>query len=972
MNGHAQVPRDASCSSRRCSFAVQLLCTSLFTVFLAWNPWGWGSNTVRANQEKLSSLCIEIGRFDGTVVKGEASPAPSEGVEEAQRGVAPRNAGGPERLENTGSRPRFIPYSILARNDENDDIAHLSAPPSVRESESTGTPVGGPLTGRGLIWLLGSIGLMVQTPPPKRPFKKRKQAKDLQTGSGGFITTILEALPHPFSVIDAENCTVSLANSAARMSEPAADGARSWGCGGDTPSMQSEDFELVEEVRRTGRPAVIEQARCTNDGHKTYHEVHGYPVFDSSQRLTHIVKCSLDITRHRKAEEKLRQSEEKHKEILAGIEEGYYESDLEGNILMANDSLSAILGYSAKEINEIGYRGLFPEHEWRNVKNVFETVFQTAKPSMISSAEILRKDGAMAYLDISVALVKKPFGSEQVSGFRGIVRDVTHRRCTEEAIQREWSRLSSMLDGNPIPTFVIDRGHRVVLWNRACETLTGISKENVLGDEIDSTVFHSGPRKPTLADVVLESDEPAMEKWFGKKNLARSSTVPDAYEASDLMIMKGVKRYLYSIAARLKDPKGRLIGAIETLQDMTEREELQRQLQHAQKMEAVGTLAAGMAHEFNNILMGIQGYAQLVCTNGDTKDSHVHYMQQILMSCGRAAGLIKKMLIFARPDTGERQPTHVNTIVNSVLQILRQTIPPQIELKSDLAGDLPHVMAVPSQMEQVLMNLGVNGRDAMPDGGALTFRTKLTELDKEFVSNHTWAKMGTYVEISVEDNGSGIREEYIEHVFDPFFTTKEPGKGTGLGLSIVYSIVKNHKGHILAESEPGNGSCFRVFLEVEKTPTADYRDPKSITSLPAASREEKIVEAQQGRGERVLVVDDEEQVREVAEGILNTFGYQTVPASNGREAVEVYRKALEEGSPFSLVILDKAMPVMDGDACLLALMELDPEVRVLFTTGYADEPMRKHAIASGAKGFLHKPFDLENLLGAVKKVLDPR
>ena len=918
MNGSAKALRDTCYSSRRNSFALQLLCTSLLALFLAWNPWGWGQTPARTGQEKVSPPFLEMKHFDRLVTKGEG-------------------------------------YSI----------------PSTTESEVPATPAGKPLTGTGLIWLLGSLGLMVQTPPPTGAFKKRKQKKDFQAGPGSFITTIFEALPHPFSVIDAENCAVTMANSAARMSEPTTDGTCSWE-GGDAPSMQPADFELVEEVRRTGSPTVVEQVRCTNDGHKTYHEVHAYPVFDETQRLTHVIKCSLDITRHRKAEEKLRQSEEKHKEILAGIEEGYYESDLAGNILMSNDSLSAILGYSPEEMKDISYRGLFSKHEWRNARNVFEAVLQTGKPSMISSAEILRKDGTTAYLDISVALVKKPFGSDQVSGFRGIVRDVTHRRCTEEAIQREWSRLSSMLDGNPIATFVIDRNHRIVLWNRACETLTNIPKENVLGEMIDSTVFHSGIKRPTLADLVLESDEPAMEKWFGKKNLSRSSTVPDAYEASDLFIMQGVKRYLYFIAARLRDSKGRLIGAIETLQDMTEREELQRQLQHAQKMEAVGTLAAGMAHEFNNILMGIQGYAQLVCTNGETKDSNVHYMQQILLSCGRAAGLIKKMLIFARPDTGEKQATQVNAVVNSVMQILRQTIPPQIELKSDLDEALPPVMAVPSQLEQVLVNLGVNGRDAMPEGGQLTFRTQLTEIDKEFVANHSWAKMGTYVEIAVEDNGDGIREEHIEHVFDPFFTTKEPGKGTGLGLSIVYSIVKNHKGHILAESEPGKGSCFRVFLEVEKTRTAGFREPRSVNGLPAGSHEEKMMETHKGRGERVLVVDDEEQVREVAEGILNTFGYQTVAASNGREAVELYRKSLEDDRPFALVLLDKGMPVMDGDACLVALLELDPKVRVLFTTGYADEPLRNHAIESGATGFLHKPFDLENLLSAVKKVLDPQ
>jgi signal transduction histidine kinase/ActR/RegA family two-component response regulator len=537
-------------------------------------------------------------------------------------------------------------------------------------------------------------------------------------------------------------------------------------------------------------------------------------------------------------------------------------------------------------------------------------------------------------------------------------QEINERRSAEEAVMKERQRLEIILDGNPIPTFVIDLNHNVVIWNRACENLTGIIKQVALGRPLNQQIFYQNETMPALADLVLDMDERALQQYYREKKLFRSNAIAEAYEAADQLTVGGVlKKNIYFLAARLRDDSGKVIGAIETLQDITEKEQLQVQLQRSQKMEAVGTLAAGMAHEFNNILAAIQGYVQLMKMKIETDNPLAEYIVDIDTSCQRAAGLTRKMLTFSRSEIGEKKLVKINHLVDGMHRLLRQTLPAQIELEMNLQPNLPFISAEGNQLEQVLLNLAVNARDAMPNGGTLTIKTGRVELDEYFCNTHSLARPGQYIIIEVQDTGKGMLAHVIEHIFEPFFTTKEPGKGTGLGLSIVYSIIKHYGGHILAESQLHKGSCFKIYLPVEDEVCEEV-----------STHEVEPVHAT-GAGEHILVVDDEPHLREIAKEVLTTSGYQVSEAANGQEAVNVYKEHRENGSRVDLVMLDMSMPVMDGKTCMKCLRGIDPSVPILITTGHTDGT---DMLKATANGILFKPFSLSSLLQEVKKILEQK
>jgi signal transduction histidine kinase len=395
--------------------------------------------------------------------------------------------------------------------------------------------------------------------------------------------------------------------------------------------------------------------------------------------------------------------------------------------------------------------------------------------------------------------------------------DVTERRRGEEAL-RESQFLSAMLDAIPIPTVVLDRQRRVVLWNRASESFAAIPRERLLGRPLDLSSLYRGKSAPILAEMILEMGEAGVLERHGHKGIRRDEVHAEALVGTGRIWVRGEERLTTFVATPLHGPTGEVVGAIQCGQDITEREQLQRQLRHGQKMRAVGTLAGGIAHEFNNILAAIQGYVQLMAMQMKPEDPLREYTREMEAGCQRAARLIRKIITFSRLDEGERFPMQVNPVVAAVERVLRQGLPAGVELELSLDAGLPLVKADPIELEQVLLGLGANARDAMPHGGRLRIETRLKHLDEAFCRTHHWARVGPFVVISVEDTGEGMPPQVLERVFEPFFTTKEPGKGTGLGLSVAYAIVKSHGGYILAESPvpggDGQGSCVRVYLPV--------------------------------------------------------------------------------------------------------------------------------------------------------------
>ena len=403
----------------------------------------------------------------------------------------------------------------------------------------------------------------------------------------------------------------------------------------------------------------------------------------------------------------------------------------------------------------------------------------------------------------------------------------------------------------------------------------------------------------------------------------------------------------------VRDLSGRIVNVVIVKRDVTKEVRLQRQLLHAQKMEAVGTLAGGIAHDFNNLLQVTLGYSELLLSSRKEDDPEYEDLSRILQAAKSGADLVQRLLTFSRKVEPRTVPLNLNKHIVQVQKLLRRTIPKMIDIQEDLSADLAKINADPVQMEQVLMNLAVNASDAMPNRGKLTLETRNVTLDEEYCRTNVSAHPGDYVVLTVSDTGQGMDKKTIEHIFEPFYTTKELGRGTGLGLAMVYGIVKQHGGFITCYSEVGRGTAFNAYF-----PATDKHQDLGV---------KKIGEILASGSETILLVDDEQPVRELGERILGKAGYTVLVASNGIEARDLFTG---NGKKVDLVILDLIMPDMGGQECLGELLKIDPRAKILIASGYSPDAAMRGMLELGARGFVNKPFRLKEFLQEVRKVLD--
>ncbi|PTN37320.1 transporter substrate-binding domain-containing protein [Desulfonatronum sp. SC1] len=389
-----------------------------------------------------------------------------------------------------------------------------------------------------------------------------------------------------------------------------------------------------------------------------------------------------------------------------------------------------------------------------------------------------------------------------------------------------------------------------------------------------------------------------------------------------------------------------------------EREKLNIQLRQAHKMESVGTLAGGIAHDFNNLLQAMSGNIQIMLLR-DNDEATSTRLRNIAQSIDRGARLVRQLLQFSRKAVVERQRLNLNHAVEDAARMLERTIPKMVSLELRLQDDLWPVLADPVQVEQVLLNLGTNAADAMPDGGRLILETGNVTLGEEFVRSHFNLEPGPHVLLCVTDTGRGMDETTLAQIFDPFFTTKEMGKGTGLGLASAYGIVTSHGGLVLCYSEPGRGATFRIYWPAAKAVEA-AAEADEIPDVPA-------VPINLDGGETILLVDDDEQILDLTREALEEFGYTVLTASSGEKALAIYA---DQGHDIGMVVMDLGMPGMGGRQCLRELLTVDSTVRVLIASGYADHKLAEELQRTGAKGFLGKPYQLKELAAKVREVLD--
>jgi PAS domain S-box-containing protein len=642
---------------------------------------------------------------------------------------------------------------------------------------------------------------------------------------------------------------------------------------------------------------------------------------------------TLEAERKR-TEETLRKSQEKYRSVLDSIEEGYFELDLSGNFTFFNDAVCKAFGYSREELMGMNNRDYTTPETAQKMYDIFNQIYRTGKPAIVVDYEIIRKDGSRMVLELSASL--KTDSQGQPVGFQGVGRDVSARSRAEEELRESEERYRTVLEANPDPVVVYDIEGMVVYFNPAFAEVFGWNLEDRVGKKMDLFVPEENwPETQTMINKVL-----AGESFSGVETRR--------YTKTGDIIPVSVSGAIY------RDRDGNPVGSVINLRNIREQKELEAQLQHAQKMEAVGTLAGGIAHDFNNLLQAVQGYAELLLRGKTGDEREFPAMQKILRAARRGAELTRQLLTFGRKVESKKRPLDLNSEIQETRRLLERTIPKMIEIELQLTDDSRTINADPVQIEQLLMNLAVNAKDAMPAGGKLTVSTANITLDEDYCQVHPEARPGDYVLLTVADTGHGMDQDTLEHIFDPFYTTKEVGKGTGLGLSMVYGIVKNHEGYITCTSEPGVGTTFSIYL-----PSMDLEGDRT--------GEESVESPMPGGRETILIVEDEESIRELGVEVFGNAGYTVHVTADGESALEFYR---DKGETIDLIILDLIMPGMGGLRCLEELLRLNPKARILIASGYPTDDDTAEAVETGAKGFVRKPYKTDHMLRAVRQVLD--
>lgn len=650
-------------------------------------------------------------------------------------------------------------------------------------------------------------------------------------------------------------------------------------------------------------------------------------------RQRRIIYEFRDITEERKAEVQLNASEELLRLIVEGTPDVFfYVHNTKGIFTYVSPSVEKITGHDIKVWKDHYTRFVTDSPINEKVREYTERAITRGETPPMYHAEVFHADGRRILLEIH----EKPiFREGKVIGVQGVARDITEQQRWQRTILESEKKYRSLFNSVRDGIFQSDADGRITDINLAgAEILGYTSREEVTANNVRwPDLFVSDEERRTViekvrADGFLKVMEFAARRMTG-----------------DFIIMEGS-------ATGVFDEEGNLSGYDGTFRDITERKRLEEQLIQSQKMESIGLLAGGIAHDFNNILGGILGYASYLKTVVPAGDKIQPHLETIERSAIRAAELTSKLLAFARGGKYVVRPISINAVIDETIRLLRGSLDKSVTVEDHLAPDLPAIEADAGQIQQVLMNLCVNARDAMPGGGRMSLASELVHPSHAFLSSQTSVREVPYIRVSVSDTGMGIEKSILNKIFDPFFSTKEKGKGTGLGLATVYGIVKNHNGYIEVESEVGAGSRFILYF-------------------PSVAGEAIHVEDQMGEvaggTETVLVVDDEDTIRSLVRDLLTERGYHVMEAAGGAEAVEVLK---QHKNTIALVVLDMVMPEMGGRETFIKLKSIKPDVRAILSTGYAEDERTRELLSMGVKEFVQKPYRASELASVIRRVLD--
>jgi PAS domain S-box-containing protein len=609
------------------------------------------------------------------------------------------------------------------------------------------------------------------------------------------------------------------------------------------------------------------------------------------------------------------------------ISDGVWLLDSKGYILLSNGATERILGMKT-EVNphQLCHHILHGTSDFSE-----DCPYKRMKLTGRREVEEFQDGERKLWFQVAVDPIRDKSGA--IVGAVHIVHDITQRKQAEEQLRK----LSCAVEQSPSVKMITDNKGNIEYVNPKFTEITGYTFEEVRGQN---------PR-------ILKSGHTPPEEH---KRLWAAITGGSEWQGEFRNKKKNGELYWESASiSPIKDNKGIITHFVKVAEDTTQRKLLEEQLQQSQKIEAIGTLAGGVAHDFNNLLTAIIAnleLARLKAKNGPLVEQHLDEIENI---AGRAAQLTRQLLAFSRRQILQPLALNLNDTITNMSKMLSRLIGGHIALELELESKLGTVRADPHQLEQVIMNLCVNARDAMPAGGKLMIETANTRLDAEYIEGHPWIKSGDYVMFTVTDTGCGMDEALRARIFEPFFTTKEVGKGTGLGLSMVYGIIKQHLGYINVYSEPGHGTTFKIYL------------PLSEEEAAAKAVREKPKEEMAGGNETLLLAEDEDSLRETIRQILEMYGYKVLTAKDGQEAVEIYER---EKDHIDLAILDAVMPKMGGRQVAERIYRHNPSQKILFSSGYSASGIHESFLIPGEMHFIQKPYRAQDLAQKVREMLE--
>ena len=635
-----------------------------------------------------------------------------------------------------------------------------------------------------------------------------------------------------------------------------------------------------------------------------------------------------EAAEHKRVNEKLRESEERYRTIIEFSNDMIWILDPDGRYQFVNKRCEEFSGLKTDYFLGKSFTPFIDKADLPRIIDIFHNTLN-GKPEQYEVA-VKKEEGSHFFLSVNTAPV---YSNGKVVGTVSFGRDITDHKRAEEALKQSEEKYRMLIDNIQDGVFII-QDDKIRFANEAFARVGGYTVQEVIG-------------KDFIELIAPEDLKIVAERYYRRQT---GEYTPHEYEFH-VLHKDGRTRILVNMNVGLIPFHGRM-ASMGTVKDITEKKMLESQLLRAQRMESIGTLASGIAHDINNVLTPIM-LSQELLREKYTDEESQRYLSAIERSAQRGARLMKQVMSYAKGVEGERNALQVSQLILEIKQIEKETFPKNIEIRIDISKDLWNISGDATQLHQVLMNLSLNARDAMPDGGILHIDAENLLIDEDYAHIHIDAKVGPYIVITVSDTGAGIPSDVLDRIFEPFFTTKEHGKGTGLGLSTALGIVKSHGGFITVYSEVGKGTAFKVYLPAITT-TETLKAQKRQHELPI------------GHGESILVVDDEDQIRELTKKTLETHGYRVITANDGEDAIALYKQNREE---IKLVLMDMMMPVMGGSASIRELRKVNPDIKIIGVSGLTEKDKLAEVAHINANAFLTKPYTAEKLLKNIYVIL---